>query len=102
MGLWKRIDEFAEPPAGRGTCVEVDGVRLAVFRVNGALCALAGTCPHRGGPLGEGMLEGQVVACPWHGWEFDVTTGANVHAPEISVRRYPLETRPDGVWAELE
>ena len=77
-----------------GTClsVELDGERgVALFHVNGEILALDNTCPHAGGPLGEGTLDGERVTCPWHGWEFNVRTGQCVKnpIPAWSVPRYP-------------
>ena len=102
MARWVQLPPFEEPEASRGRRVEIDGRWIAVFVVDGALHALDDTCPHRGGPLGDGMLEGRAVACPWHGWEFDVTTGCNVHSADVTVRKYPLESRADGIWVDLE
>jgi len=66
-----------------GTCRQVDagGQTVAVFNVGGSVYAIGGTCTHRGGPLGEGELDGTVVTCPWHGAQFDVTTGQVVGPP---------------------
>ncbi len=67
-----------EVPAGTGRTVEVDGVWIAVFNVGGVFYAIDNSCPHAGGPLGEGTLCDAVVECPWHGWKFDVTSGERV------------------------
>lgn len=66
-----------------GTCQQVDagGRPVALFNVNGTIYAIHGTCTHRGGPLGEGELDGPVVTCPWHGAQFDVTTGQVIGPP---------------------
>ena len=67
-----------------GTClsVEVDNAHgAALFNVDGEVLALDNTCPHAGGPLGEGTLDGEVVVCPWHGWEFNVRTGQCIKNP---------------------
>ena len=66
-----------------GTCRQGDagGRPVAVFNVNGTIYAIQGTCTHRGGPLGEGELDGSVVTCPWHGAQFDVTTGQVIGPP---------------------
>ena len=60
-----------------GTSIErVAGNRMvAIANVAGTLHAIDGLCPHQGGPLGTGMLCGTILTCPWHGWQFDVTTG---------------------------
>ena len=59
--------------------------------------ALENACPHRGGPLGEGDLEGTEVVCPWHAWRFDVTTGASPVNPKTAVRTFPVEVAGDEV-----
>ena len=65
----------SEVPVGTAREV-VSGDRvIALFNVAGTFYALDGVCPHQGGPLGQGTLEGCVVTCPWHGWQFDVTSG---------------------------
>ena len=56
---------------------------LAVYNVDGSFHVLDGICPHQGGPLGQGHLNGCVVTCPWHGWQFDVTTGHQQINPRI-------------------
>ena len=64
-----------ELPPGRSKEVEHDGRIYALFNVDGVITALDGICPHQGGPLAEGELEGPIVTCPWHGWQFDVRSG---------------------------
>jgi len=63
---------------------------VAVFNVEGSYYAIDNTCLHRGGPLGEGELEGEVVTCPWHGWEYNVKTGACINNPSVCVKSYPV------------
>ena len=53
----------------------VDGKVLAIFNLDGKFYCLDGRCSHKGGPLGEGEIEGTTVTCPWHGSKFDITTG---------------------------
>jgi nitrite reductase/ring-hydroxylating ferredoxin subunit len=71
----------SEVPPGRGKQVTVNGKTLALFNVNGAYYAIDNECPHRGGPLAEGDLQGTTVECPWHGATFDVTTGGHLSPP---------------------
>jgi nitrite reductase (NADH) small subunit len=62
------------PPGTAKECVAGDRI-VALFNVDGTIHALDGICPHQGGPLGKGQLQGCIVTCPWHGWQFDVSTG---------------------------
>ena len=79
MGDFVRVASTADVKPGQAVVVEVNGKTLAVFNVDGAFHAIDNTCVHRGGPLGEGDIHGKVVACPWHGWQFDVTKIGRAH-----------------------
>ena len=110
--------EGNEIVVGPADSIPVGGVKLlpigrygvGVYNVGGTLHALANYCPHRGGPLCRGTLtgmtepgerpyevrwvrEGEIVRCPWHGWEFDVATGESVSGPTRRVRSYPVAIR---------
>jgi nitrite reductase (NADH) small subunit len=86
---------------GEGRVVEAGDRMVAVFQVAGRYYAIDNTCPHRGGPLGEGDLEGPVVTCPWHAWRWDVTTGANVNNPALKVACYPVTVEGGEVVVDL-
>lgn len=96
-----RVASAAEVPPGEGRVVEVGGQTLAVFNVDGQFYAIANTCLHRGGPLGEGELEGPVVTCPWHAWRWDVTSGANVNNPAVKVACFPVSVDNGQIFVEL-
>jgi len=87
--------------SGTGIVVEVNGTSLAVFNVKGSFYAIDNTCKHRGGPLGEGDLDGEVVTCPWHGWEYNVKTGACVTNPSTCVKTYPIVLEGGKLKVEL-
>jgi nitrite reductase (NADH) small subunit len=89
-----------EIPVGSIREFQVDGKTLAIANVNGAFFAIDNTCLHRGGPLGQGPLEGKVVTCPWHGWQYDVTTGRIAQNPTVGVACYALEVRGEDIWAD--
>jgi len=95
------LGQAADFQTGQGRVVEADGKDLALFNVDGAYYALDNACSHRGGPLGEGDLEGTTVVCPWHAWRWDVTTGANVNNPAVKMACFPVTVEGDLVWAEL-
>lgn len=85
LPLYVTVAQVDEIPPGTCRTVEVDGIFLALCNVNGTFLAVDNTCPHAGGPLGEGSLEEEVLECPWHGWRFEVRTGQRPENPEISV-----------------
>ncbi len=82
-----------------GTCkpVEAGGKVVALFNVDSSVYALDNTCLHRGGPLGEGTLNGDVVTCPWHGWEYNVRTGEKVNVPAVKVATYPVQVEGNDI-----
>ena len=96
-----KVAQTTEIPDGEGRSYEVEGKAIAVFNVHGTFHAVDGTCPHRGGPLGEGYLEEKVVTCPWHGWRFDVTTGISPANPTTKVPQYPLKVDGTDLLVEV-
>ncbi len=87
-----------------GTCksVEVSGSRIALFNAAGKFYAMDDTCGHRGGPLGDGSLNGTIVTCPWHGWQYDVSTGACQANPRVQLTCYEVRIDGDDVTIALE
>jgi nitrite reductase (NADH) small subunit len=96
-----RVAAVGELGAGESRVVEAAGRSLALFNVDGAYHCIDNTCPHRGGPLGEGDLDGRVVSCPWHAWRWDVTTGANVNNPAVRVPAFPVSVEDGALFVEL-
>jgi NAD(P)H-dependent nitrite reductase small subunit len=92
---------LADLPPGRAAEVTVGGHSIALFNVEGTVHALSNRCPHRGGPLGQGFLEGTQVSCPWHNWTFDVTTGENVAGPDMKVARHEVRLENGQVCVKL-
>lgn len=75
--------------------------KVALCRVGGAVHAVTNVCPHQGGPLGEGYMEGAVLTCPWHGWRFDVTTGRSTSHPEITIPSYRVTQDGEALFIEV-
>ena len=101
MPQWIRIAAASE--LGPGSCGEyVAGERIvALFNVNGQFHALDGICPHQGGPLGKGTLAGCVVTCPWHGFQFDVTTGQHQTSKSLVHPTIPVKLENGEIFVEL-
>ena len=97
MAEYITVAKVADLTAGSGKVVEANGKSVALFNVNGTFYAIDNTCRHRGGPLGEGTLEGNDVTCPWHMWEYDVTTGELTANREIKVATYSVQVEGDEV-----
>ncbi|MFQ5701344.1 MAG: Rieske (2Fe-2S) protein [Acidobacteriota bacterium] len=91
----------SDVPEGLGKTVEVAGRRVALFHVSGEFHAVQGSCPHRGGPLGEGYLRGTIVTCPWHFWQFDVVTGKTRDFPEACIETFPVKVEGDAILVKL-
>ena len=96
-----KVAKTAEVPPGQGRVVQAGAKSLALFNVDGAYHAIDNTCPHRGGPMGEGDLEGRLAICPWHGWRWDVATGANANNPAVKIGCFPTAVVNGDVYVEL-
>jgi len=105
------VGTVTEIPPGQRKIVEVEGISIGVFNVRGAYYALRNRCPHQGGPLCLGSVkgtalpsapgeylwarEGEILRCPWHGWEFDLLTGRSLCNPhKVHVRAYEVSVEP--------
>ncbi len=102
MATLVKIAETKDLAPGQAAAFDVEGNRIAVFNVNGAFYAIDDTCPHAGGPLSEGQLNGGKVICPWHEAEFDLKTG-NVLAPPAfeGVKSYRVVVEGTDLKVEL-
>jgi 3-phenylpropionate/trans-cinnamate dioxygenase ferredoxin subunit len=101
------VARVAELPPGERRIVELEGRSIGVFNVHGTFYALRNRCPHQAAPLCKGAIkgmampsrpgeyiwarEGEIIRCPWHGWEFDITTGRSIFNPHrIRVASYQV------------
>ena len=80
---YSKVGQVSDFPDGSLKKVTVGGEDVVVGKVEGNLYAVADKCTHRGGPLSEGELEGTTVTCPWHGGQFDLTTGKVITPPPM-------------------
>ena len=96
-----RVAAVADVPIGTGRVVEAGGKEIGLFNVEGRFYAIDNVCPHRGGPLGEGDLEGAIVVCPWHAWRWDVASGANANNPAVKVACFAVVVDGGEVFLDL-
>ncbi len=97
MADFVAVAKVSEILSGTAKVVVVLGHPVAVFNVDGSFHAVSNVCLHRGGPIGEGMLDGFVVTCPMHGWEYDVRTGGNLANPVARLRTYAVKVEGDSI-----
>ena len=102
MSQLMRIGKKAEmPPPGEAREFAIGDKVVCVANVNGELSAMDNVCLHRGGPMGQGIVEGDKVVCPWHGWQYDAKTGAVSHNPEVRLQIYPIRAEGGDVLVEI-
>jgi len=98
----RRVASLDEVPAGQPKLVDLDGTRIVLTRLGDAVYALGDVCSHRGGPLSDGKLSGSRLACPWHGWMYDVRTGQCLFPGRgASVPSYPVRVDAGAIFVEL-
>ena len=88
-------------PPGEAAEVVAEGRIFAVYNVDGEFRVIDGICAHAGGPLGKGTLDGNIVTCPWHGWQYDVESGKNCLTESICQTSWPVEIENGHVTIEL-
>ena len=100
MAEFFKAAKKSEIPDDTGKLVEINGQPVALFNAGGKICALYAVCPHQGGPLAEGGLDGKTVMCPWHGWEFDVTTGVCIFNESITQPTFKVKEEGEDVYVQ--
>ncbi len=93
-----RVGARASVTAGKPLIVRQGRYEVAIFEVAGALYAYENACPHQGGPIGEGWVEGTVVTCPWHAWRFELTTGAMTLGNFACLRRFAVREADGAIY----
>jgi len=96
-----KVGAAADLPPGSLQEVFVGEQCYALCHAGGEIHALSGVCLHRGGPLGQGALQGTHVVCPWHAWEWDCQTGANDYNPELKLATYPVKVEVGDIFIDV-
>ena len=95
-----KVLDLAGLPPGQSALVTVNGEDVALFRRGDEIFAIGNECPHQGGSLSDGSVEGDIVICPLHGWEFDLRSGACMTVPGESVPRYRVTVEAGAIYIE--
>ena len=90
VGQLRTVARVEDLPSGTATVVEADETEVALFHCEDGFYATQAHCLHLGGPVGRGKLEGCVVSCPWHGWQYDVRTGENEFDHALKLETYEV------------
>ena len=101
MAEFIKVAKKSEIPEDSGKLVQVRGKDIALFKADGKVHALYAICPHQGGPLDEGGCHEGKVMCPWHGWEFDVKTGACTFNDAIKQPVFKVKEDGEDVYVEV-
>ena len=95
-----RVAKVKDVPPGESRVFVIRGNEIAIFNVDGAFYAISNHCPHQGGPLVVGTVNGKVLTCPWHSWQFNLETGISPANPSVSVNTYPVRVMEDDIRIE--
>ena len=102
MSRFVEVARAAEIPPGFAKAVVAGGREIAVFHVGDEFYAIDNACPHQGGPLAEGWLEGNIVTCPWHAWCFDLRSGTMTLGDLAFVACFEVRVEQDGVYVSTQ
>lgn len=101
MPEYVRVAARADVEEGKGLIVWAGPWKVALFRCDGTIYAIKNQCPHMGGDLGEGLLAGEIVRCPWHGWKFSVKTGKMPETDVVGVRTFDVKVEGEDVYVAV-
>ena len=96
-----RVGSLSALPPGNVMEAETGGNTYVVCNAGGELFAYYGVCPHAGGPLGQGHLEGDHLVCPWHAWEYDCRTGVNDFDESVRLESFPVNVQDDDILLDV-
>ncbi len=101
-GIWTAITKTENVPPREGRAVKIDDLEIAIFNVNGRFLTIDNSCPHKGGPLCDGIVSGTTVVCPLHGQRFDIETGLPVLASQPGcLATYPTRVEGGVIFVDI-
>ncbi|MBM3225763.1 MAG: non-heme iron oxygenase ferredoxin subunit [Candidatus Tectomicrobia bacterium] len=103
MPEWVKAAQVSDIGPGQKKAIDLDGLAVLLFNVNGQYYAIEDVCTHDGAPLGSGRFNGTSIACPRHGARFDVCTGKAMTMPAVEpVETYPVKVEGNDILVEVE
>jgi nitrite reductase (NADH) small subunit len=101
MSYVKLAAESELPPKGQAKEFQLGDKMICIANIDGTITAMDNVCLHVGGPLGQGVIEGGKIICPWHGWQYDPQTGQAGHNPNARVPVYPIKIENGDLLIEV-
>ena len=102
MPNFVRVASISDLKPGENKIVFIEDEEIALFNIGGEFFAISNSCPHRGGPLGEGSLDGDIITCPLHGWRFNVKSGVNEVMPNVKVPCYQVKVEGNDILVSID
>ena len=96
-----KVASVSDLKDGEGKAVEANGKPIALFKIEGKFYAIDNTCKHKGGPLGDGLIDNEIVTCPWHGWQYNIKTGENQVDSNIKMDKFNVKVEGEDVLVEV-
>ena len=102
ISVWHRVCKSDALPVKEGRRVEFENYKVALFRLEDGYLAIDNACPHKQGPLADGIVAGSCVFCPLHGWKVDLKTGCALSGGDGQVKSYPVKVVNGDVYVAFE
>jgi len=99
--MFVEVANVDDLPVGRARVCTIGEQRIALYHTSKGFFASENTCPHRGGPLGEGDIIGDEIVCPWHFWSFEVASGVCPGNPELKIVTHEVRIERDRVLVKI-
>ena len=101
MAKYVKAANVGDIPDGEGIVVEIEGRPIAVFNKDGEYFATDDTCPHQGGSLGQGEIDGDEIVCPWHEWRFNIKNGDSLEIPGFQIDTFETKIEGSDILVEV-
>lgn len=99
---YERVADCGDVSPGSAIVARVGGYDVAVFNLGDEFRAYENACPHQGGPIGEGIVDGATVTCPWHAWCFDLRSGKLTLGDFAQLRSFAVRADAEGIYVASE
>ncbi len=99
--MWQKVAKVSDFDVAGAQRVQTSSADIAVFKKGGRFYAISNICPHKGASLVEGYVEGNVVTCPWHAWQFDISSGVCQNVPAMTQKCFAVKIHEEDILLDL-